>query len=70
MVDPGAEPAVAEVGPVADVAVADADDVGEPVAGHVGEDGSTVQRRRGSASARALSDDIGTLIGAEAVLAQ
>ena len=33
----GAEAAVAEVGPVADLAVADAHEVGQPVAGHVGE---------------------------------
>ena len=35
--DFGAEAAVAEVGPVADFAVADADEVGEAVAAHVGE---------------------------------
>ena len=35
--DLGAEPAVAEVRPVADLAVADAHEVGQPVAGHVGE---------------------------------
>ena len=33
-----AEPAVAEVGPVADLAVANADDVGQTIAGHVGEE--------------------------------
>ena len=37
IVDLGAEAAVAEVRPVADLAVADAHEVGEPVAGHVGE---------------------------------
>ena len=35
--DLGAEAAVAQVGPVADLAVADAHQVGEAVAGHVGE---------------------------------
>ena len=35
--DLGAEAAVAEIGPVADLAVADAHQVGEAVAGHVGE---------------------------------
>ena len=35
--DLGAEAAVAEVGPVADLAVADAHEVGQAVAGHVGE---------------------------------
>ena len=33
----GAETAIAEVGPVADVAVADPDDIGEAVAGQVGQ---------------------------------
>ena len=33
----GAEPAVAEVRPVADLAVADPHQVGQPVAAHVGE---------------------------------
>ena len=36
--DLGAEAAIAEVRPVADLAVADAHDVGEPVADHVGEE--------------------------------
>ncbi len=35
--DLGAEPAVAEVGPVADLAIADADQVGKTVAAEVGE---------------------------------
>ncbi len=35
--DLGAEAAIAQVGPVADLAVADADDVGQAVAGQVGE---------------------------------
>ena len=35
--DLGAEAAIAEVGPVADIAVADADDVGQAVAGEVGQ---------------------------------
>ena len=48
----GAEAAVAEVGPVADFAVADADDVGQAVAGEVGEvDGL---RAVGEDDARAL----------------
>ena len=33
----GAEAAIAQVGPVADLAVADADDVGQAVAGEIGE---------------------------------
>ena len=36
--DLGTEPAVAQIGPIADLAIADADDVGEAVAGHVGEE--------------------------------
>src|ERR1700722_3298572 len=33
----GAEPTITEIGPVADLAVADAREIREPVAGHVGE---------------------------------
>ncbi|WP_244428322.1 hypothetical protein [Sinorhizobium fredii] len=33
----GAEAAMPEIGPVADLAVADADEVGQPVTAHVGE---------------------------------
>ena len=36
--DLGAETAIAEIGPVADFAITDAQDVREPVAGHVGEE--------------------------------
>ena len=43
----GAEAAVAEVGPVADLAVADAHEIGQAIAGHVGEvDGLRCRRRR------------------------
>ena len=69
--DLGAEPAVAQVGPVADLAVADAHQVGEAVAGHVGQ----VDRLRavGEDQARALLlvERLAHLLGrAESVLGQ